>query len=373
MAEDLEALADAAARSGQMQAARAYLERAPHAGWGTDAWLKLAGMRRATGDAPGALAAADRALTIAPLHPMALLLRASLMEAQGNPAAGEAYGRALAQLPDPPPAALGSAVARARASWDGWRARERDRLLALIASTAPMSAKVERFVTNAVRLTEPDHAGPTHYSFPGLRTQAWWSRESFPWLAELEAATALIAAEFEQAVAASPELAPYVHYPEGVPLGQWAALNRNRDWTALHLLDRGRRVVRNAAACPGTLALLAGLPQPDVPGAGPNAMFSMLAPHTHIPPHTGVANTRLVCHLPLIVPDDCWFRVGEEVRPWQPGHAFVFDDTVEHEAMNGSDRLRVVLIFDVWHPDLTPDERAAVTAVIGGGGEIHRL
>ena len=101
-----------------------------------------------------------------------------------------------------------------------------------------------------------------------------------------------------------------------------------------------------------------------ISGRSPNAMFSLLAPGTRIPPHNGVANTRLVCHLPLIVPEGCWFRVGAETRAWQVGEAFVFDDTIEHEAANDSDQLRVVLIFDVWHPDLDPIEREAVTAVI---------
>jgi aspartyl/asparaginyl beta-hydroxylase (cupin superfamily) len=102
-------------------------------------------------------------------------------------------------------------------------------------------------------------------------------------------------------------------------------------------------------------------------------MFSLLAPDTAIPPHCGVNNARLVCHLPLIVPDGCWFRVGGETRHWRPGEAFVFDDTVEHEALNPTDQLRVVFIFDVWHPDLSPVERAAVTALIEAEGAAGAL
>ena len=112
------------------------------------------------------------------------------------------------------------------------------------------------------------------------------------------------------------------------------------------------------------MALLENFDQPAVRGAGPNAMFSLLAPNTAIPPHVGVSNSRLVCHLPLIVPDGCWFRVGAETRQWRPGEAFVFDDTIEHEAMNPSSELRVVFIFDIWHPDLGAIEREAVTALM---------
>lgn len=110
------------------------------------------------------------------------------------------------------------------------------------------------------------------------------------------------------------------------------------------------------------------MPQPHVRNASPNAMFSLLAPRTRIPPHTGVANTRLVCHLPLIVPPNCGFRVGETTREWRVGEAFVFDDTIEHEAWNESDELRVVLIIDLWAPALGATERAAVAAVIGAAG-----
>ena len=93
-------------------------------------------------------------------------------------------------------------------------------------------------------------------------------------------------------------------------------------------------------------------------------MFSLLTPGAHIPPHNGVSNARLVCHLPLIVPAGCWFRVGDDKRDWERGTAWVFDDTIEHEAMNGGDALRVILIIDTWHPDLSAEERKAVGAVI---------
>ncbi len=191
----------------------------------------------------------------------------------------------------------------------------------------------------------------------------------FPELDALEQKTDVIREEFEALIAAeAAEMVPYIQYPERVPLRQWAELNHNRNWTAIHLMQNGARVEANARHCPQTMAAIAPLPQPDVPGASPNAMFSLLAPRTRIPPHTGVANTRLVCHLPLIVPPGCGFRVGETVREWRPGEAFVFDDTIEHEAWNDSDQLRVVLICDLWPPALSESARQAVAAVIAALG-----
>ena len=101
---------------------------------------------------------------------------------------------------------------------------------------------------------------------------------------------------------------------------------------------------------------------------GPTAFFSILEPHTKIPPHTGSTNTRLTVHLPLVVPGGCGFRVGGETREWRPGTAWIFDDTIEHEAWNESDQARAILIFDVWNPQLTALERdlvrEAMTALI---------
>jgi aspartyl/asparaginyl beta-hydroxylase (cupin superfamily) len=93
-------------------------------------------------------------------------------------------------------------------------------------------------------------------------------------------------------------------------------------------------------------------------------MFSVLAPHTHIPPHTGSANTRVIVHLPLILPEKCRYRVGNEHREWKLGKAWVFDDTIEHEAWNDSDKVRVLLIFDIWNPFLTEAERKLVCTMM---------
>jgi aspartyl/asparaginyl beta-hydroxylase (cupin superfamily) len=100
-----------------------------------------------------------------------------------------------------------------------------------------------------------------------------------------------------------------------------------------------------------------------ISGLCPNALFSALAPKTHIPPHNGETNARLVAHLPLVIPDGCVLRVGFEERRWNIGEVLVFDDTIEHEARNDSDELRVVLIFDVWNPLLSQAEREIVNAL----------
>jgi len=230
--------------------------------------------------------------------------------------------------------------------------------------------RIDRFRSNAVRRTRAYHSEPTDFQFPELTEREFHPRRLFPWIEKLEAATDAITTEFRSVMAAErAELVPYVQFEDHAPMDQWRPLNRNPDWTAIHLIQHGSLVEANARHCPETMALLAHLPQPDIPGASPNAMFSLLAPKTVIPPHVGISNTRLVCHLPLIVPEGCWFRVGAQTREWKPGEAFVFDDTMEHEAANPSDELRVVFICDVWHPDLSPVEREAVAVLISSSGK----
>ena len=343
-------------------------------------WLKVASLHRATGSPQAALEALHRGLALAPLDFTMLLMKASLLQRLGHPDSGQAWGNALAQKPSGPlPTQIDGVIVEGERHYAAWvDAREKK----LKAATAPAEQRaatderqrIERFRNNALGRTKPFHSTPTHFHFPELAVREFHPRQLFPWLAPLEAATDDIAAELKTVMAAErAELVPYIQYDEHLPLAQWRPLNRNPDWTAIHLWRNGERVEANARHCPRTMELLQSFPQPGIAGSGPNAMFSLLAPGTSIPPHVGVSNARLVCHLPLVVPEGCWFRVGGETRYWKRGEAFVFDDTIEHEALNPSDELRVVFIFDIWHPDLTETERDAVTALIGSEGGVGAL
>jgi aspartyl/asparaginyl beta-hydroxylase (cupin superfamily) len=104
-------------------------------------------------------------------------------------------------------------------------------------------------------------------------------------------------------------------------------------------------------------------PQPVIPHRAPLALFSRLKPGTHILPHHGMLNTRLICHLPLIVPEGCGLRVGGESRAWQRGKLTIFDDSFEHEAWNRGTSDRTVLLFEIWRPDISADERDHLTRI----------
>jgi aspartyl/asparaginyl beta-hydroxylase (cupin superfamily) len=216
-------------------------------------------------------------------------------------------------------------------------------------------------------------AQPLVLAYPYLPAIQFFDRAHFPWLAGLEAATPVIRAELEALLAeGGAGFAPYVAYPPGTPVNQWAGLNHNDAWAAQFLIQHGVNNIAIRDRCPQTAAVLDSLPQFDLPGRGPVAFFSLLKPHTHIPPHTGATNIRTIIHLPLIVPENCVFRVGNVTRPWVEGEAFAFDDTIEHEASNGSDSLRAVLIIDTWNPLLSALERELLrdyVAVLDGGDQ----
>lgn len=373
-ASELERQADRAAASGNLTEARRSLEQAvENRPDNVHLWTKLSAVRRALGDFGGALEAIERALALSPLDFSNLLARAMLLERLGDPRSDAAFSFAVAQLPpdDEVPAPMAAAIGHAKTRAAAFRSGVEQRLVSALPPglSAGERSRLVRFASNTARRTRHFHQEPTDFHFPALPEIEFHDPAQFDGIRRLEEATDAIRAEYEALVQLkTAELVPYTQYPDHVPLAQWRELNNNRDWTAIHLLQNGHRIEANAGHCPKTLELLSGVAQPEIPNASPNAMFSLLAPKTRIPPHTGVANVRLVAHLPLIVPEGCGFRVGGTTIEWKVGQAIVFDDTIEHEAWNDSDELRVVLIFDLWAPALQSAERESVAALIGAAG-----
>jgi aspartate beta-hydroxylase len=370
---------------GDAPKARELFERATQADPGHPSlWSNLAASLNALGQQQAELEAIEKALALEPRHLSSLLQKGALIESRGDPRnAARTYRNALATIPAgaTPPAAVTAMIARAREAvraddsslaaaieerlagirdqHGGGRFRRVDRCIEILA------AQRKRYI--------PD---PTFMYFPEIPAVEFFDRGDFPWLDEIEAGTEVIRAELTTVLVADRAgLEPYIAYPEkGLPLDQWKELNQSRRWSAYFLWNQSVPQAGHLARCPRTAALLAKAPQCDVAGRGPTAFFSILEPGTHIPPHTGVTNTRLTVHLPLIVPPNCSFRVGSESREWVPGKAWVFDDTIEHEAWNRSDAPRAVLIFDIWNPFLTRAEqdliRAATEVVVSYYGSV---
>ncbi len=230
--------------------------------------------------------------------------------------------------------------------------------------------RFDRCVDILLRKRRVYRPSPSFLYFPELAPIEFHDRAEFPWLDKLEAATADIRAELIDVLSDGQEaLEPYM--AERFPQQRWRELNNSRRWGVFYLWRAGAPVEENLARCPKTAAALADWPKCDLLRTGPTAVFSILDAHTRIPPHVGVNNTRLIVHLPLVVPPGCGFRVGGQTREWEPGKAFVFDDTIEHEAWNDSDQPRAVLILDTWNPQVTEAERELVSALTAGVGEYY--
>jgi aspartate beta-hydroxylase len=333
-------------------------------------WLSLAAVLRTLGRRDEELAALDRALALNPTHLVALLQKGAVLDLMNKPrAAASVYGHALetlpagVRLPAPIEAHVGRARKRVTENAEQVAALLDARLSTLRRRDDAGAERVrfERCMDRVLGRTRIYDPAPTAMLFPFLMNYEFFARHHFPWLETLEAATDSIRDELLGVLSADQEgIQPYIAYGQGLPLNQWRELNNSRRWGAYFLWNEGRRQEAHVARCPRTVAALMAVPQVDIPGRGPTAFFSILEAHTKIPPHTGVTNTRLTVHLPLIVPPGCKFRVGGETREWRAGSAWVFDDTIEHEAWNDSEVARAILIFDVWNPQLTPLERDLV-------------
>ena len=191
----------------------------------------------------------------------------------------------------------------------------------------------------------------------------FYEREDFAWAAAIESATGDILEELAAALPEDGLFTPYLKARGNRPRQDFHGLLDNPAWSTLYLWENGGPVERNVARFPRTFAAVREAPLPFITTRAPSILFSMLQAGARIQPHHGMINTRLICHLPLIVPEGCGFRVGNEVRQWEVGKLLIFDDTIEHEAWNDSGEDRLILIFDVWRPELTGEERRAVTSI----------
>lgn len=239
------------------------------------------------------------------------------------------------------------------------------------AALARFDACLENLTGERRAAVDDPRQRPTILYFPGLPASPWFSREQFPWFAELEAATADIRTELD-AVMPRAQQGERVFTDDEAERRGLAGAQGAPSWHGFYFWRHGEPREDNLALCPRTAAILAGLPLCRIREHAPEVMFSVLAPGTHILPHRGVTNTRIVCHLPLVVPGDCALVVGGERHAWREGEAVAFDDTFEHEAWNRGTRTRVVLIIDVWHPGLTEVERDAVAVLVGAMGDFNK-
>ena len=345
--------------------------------------LAQARAARERGDFAGLSVAADALLRLDPREPRALVMKGDALAGQGDDrSAMTFYGAALAMgrvLPSLSPDLRAELERAVRARAEGARRFEQGLRDGLAARGFDPAASSSRFSASLELMTgrrQLYYQQPKFYMFPGLPQIEFQPRETVAWLAEVEAAAPAIRAELDAILAEPTLFAPYIEDRADRPANNQAGMLDNDAWSAVFLWKDGAEVPEIAERCPRTMQALAAAPLCRIPGRSPSILFSKLQAGAKIPPHHGLINPRLICHLPLVVPPGCGFRVGGEVREWREGQAWAFDDTIEHEAWNHSGRDRTILIFDVWKPEITAEEQdliRALFATIDAGGGAPKL
>lgn len=361
-----------ALQSGKPEQARAIL--APQIEQGVDnaaVWGVLALACRDQGDMKRAVEAADRSLRLEPRNPRAMVVKGDAYFKTGDRQAAAAFYReavgcipAQAQLaPD-----MAADIQRAQTRLDSLAGDFTGHLInkvgGFIDSANGDTTRMNQAVDILLGKRKIYYPKPKQIYFPGLPLMEFAERADFDWIPAVESAFEDILQEARTLQRAQVEFGAYVKGDNNRPAYDVHGLKDNQDWGAFYLWYNGEPVPENQARCPKTTAVMEALPLVFSGRRCPNVLFSRLKAGAKIPPHNGMINTRLICHLPLIIPDGCGFRVGNDAREWQPGKVWLFDDTVEHEAWNNSSDDRILLIFEVWKPGLSEEEKGFVTRLL---------
>jgi len=356
-----------ALRRGDGAAARRGFEQAISMGLQPAPWFLLAQSCRIAGDHDAERDTLDRLLAIDPRHVGALILRGDTsVRDKDQRGAAAFYQQALRVVASgvAVPESIRGELGRVQAWLDAQASDYRSHLETSLAKSG-MGALPPR-MREALQILSGEAEvylqQPTSFFYPGLPHTQFYDRAEFAWAAAVEAAAPAIRREVEAFLTDGEDsFTPYVEAVPGRPNKAHSLLDDPK-WSALYLWKEGKPT-DYAPRFPAAMKALEHAPMPAIAGRSPTALFSMLRPETHILPHNGMINTRLICHLPLIVPPGCGFRVGNQMRPWEEGKLIIFDDSIEHEAWNRGDAIRIVLLFEIWRPELSGEERAALTAM----------
>ncbi len=356
---------------GDPGAARGWFDQAVAAGIADAAvWFGLSVVHRSLGESAREQAALDRALQLDTYYLPALVAKGDGFAKSGDRRAANAYYAAAlkiaAKLPSLSPE-WREELRRVEAASKGFASEYEAHLLGAISASGLDGSGNRRFA-HAIdlllgkRQIYPQQ--PKFFYYPELPQIQFFDRGAFPWVGALEAQTSAIRAEARAMLDANARFVPYIQREANRPAFNERGLLDNPDWGAFFLIKDGVTVEENAALCPRTYAAIRELPLCRIDHRTPSVLFSLLRPGARIPPHHGFMNARIIAHLPLIVPPDCGLRVGNETRSWSEGQVVLFDDSIEHEAWNLSGEPRIVMIFDVWRPELCAEERDLVATTL---------
>lgn len=333
-------------------------------------FMLLAQACRLAGDRAAEEVAIDRLLDREPRHLVGLIMKGDCRwDAKDSRASVSFYQLAAkvgAITPGLAPqwaAELKRIEARVAEAGGSYQEHLEERITAAGVDAAAAGPRFRESLDILFQRKQPYFQEPTAFFYPRLAHIQFFEREQFDWAERVEAETDAIRSELIELLRTETGFKPYIGVDENRPRNEFHGLLENPDWSAFYLIEGGKVNQEHAARCPRAMAAMEGLPLTWMKTRTPSVFFSLLRRGTRIPPHSGMLNTRIICHLPLVVPEGCGIRVGNETRAWQEGRLLIFDDSIEHEAWNDSDKNRVVLIFDIWRPELSQAERNGIAAI----------
>ncbi|XP_054446160.1 aspartyl/asparaginyl beta-hydroxylase isoform X17 [Pteronotus mesoamericanus] len=194
------------------------------------------------------------------------------------------------------------------------------------------------------------------YNVNGLKAQPWWTPRETGYMElvkSLERNWKLIR---DEGVAVMDKT-------KGLFLPEDENLREKGDWSQFTLWQQGRKNENACKGAPKTCSLLDKFPETTGCRRG-QIKYSIMHPGTHVWPHTGPTNCRLRMHLGLVIPKEgCKIRCANETKTWEEGKVLIFDDSFEHEVWQDATSFRLIFIVDVWHPELTPQQRRTLPAI----------
>ncbi|XP_067409811.1 aspartyl/asparaginyl beta-hydroxylase isoform X5 [Emydura macquarii macquarii] len=194
------------------------------------------------------------------------------------------------------------------------------------------------------------------YNVNGLKAQPWWTAKETGY-------TELVKTLERNWKLIRDEGLAVMDKGKGLFLPEDENLREKGDWSQFTLWQQGRKNENACKGVPKTCALLERFPETTGCRRG-QIKYSVMHPGTHVWPHTGPTNCRLRMHLGLVIPKEgCRIRCAKENRTWEEGKVLIFDDSFEHEVWQDADRYRLIFIVDVWHPELTPQQRRTLPAI----------
>jgi len=341
-------------------------------------WLGYALACVVQGDLKAAETGIDQVLSREGKNLRALIVKGDLLAGRNDEQNAAAHYtlalRVAATLPSVPPA-IAKDLSRIQGHLQQLNQRFQQHLFEQLASVGYQRASAPSRFNEAldlmmgvkVREEESDRYPqmPHVFYMPHIPYRTFYPTEHLPWMKSLEEATDTILHELQNLLAQNAaRFTPYVHSGLDRSPSDDGDLLDSDSWTSAYLWQDGEPDEDVMACCPETVTLMKSLPLTKIKGLAPSVLFSKLNAGATIAPHTGMLNARLICHLPLIVPPECGLRVGHDERQTRRGEGWAFDDSINHEAWNRSDEDRIILLFDVWRPELNEDERHLITTLL---------